>query len=90
MKKITRERGLDKKSPSPTAKEVGLIIPDEETCKQCHVSEIEWNGKTFKNPSFEEPFDFDEEFEEIEHPVPESRRKDVIAGKKGSGDEDEK
>jgi len=69
MKQIADERGDDKKGKSATAAKVGLIIPDEKTCKQCHVPEIQRNGKTFKNPSFEE-FDFKKRWEKIKHPVP--------------------
>lgn len=70
MKKIRKERGPDKKSVSPTAKKTGLIFPDENTCKNCHVKQIERGGKIFKNPSYE-PFDFKERFDKIKHPVPE-------------------
>ncbi len=69
MKKIYEERGPDKKGASPTAEKYGLTIPDENTCKTCHVKEITRNGKTFKNPSYK-PFDFAKMVKKIEHPVP--------------------
>ena len=69
MKKIYKERGPDKKNPSPTARKTGLIIPDENACKTCHAKERKLNGKVFRNPSFKE-FDFKKRFEKIEHPVP--------------------
>ena len=84
MLQITRERGLDGKTESATAKKMGLIFPDENTCKTCHAPEITFKGKTYKNPSFEE-FDFKKQHEEIKHPVPEARKKKVLAG--GSSDE---
>lgn len=43
------------------AASVGLIMPDEETCKGCHNEE----SPTFKG------FDFDEMFKKIAHPIPE-------------------
>lgn len=69
MKKIYKERGPGRDGDSPTAKKTGLTIPDENTCKRCHAKEIKWQGKTFKNPSYE-PFDFKKRFKKIEHPVP--------------------
>ncbi len=69
MKQIAEERGDDKKGKSATAAKVGLIIPDENTCKQCHVPEIQRNGKTYKNPSYEE-FNFKQRWEKIKHPIP--------------------
>lgn len=69
MKKIYKEHGPDKKGDSPTAKETGLLVPDENTCKGCHVKEITRNGKTFKNPSYKD-FDFAKKAKKIEHPVP--------------------
>lgn len=41
------------------AKEAGLIIPDEATCKKCH-------NENNPNPK---PFDFKERWEKIKHPV---------------------
>jgi len=69
MKQIADERGPDKKAASPTAKKVGLIIPDENTCKTCHSPERTFNGKTYKNPSFKE-FDFKKNWDKIKHPIP--------------------
>jgi len=69
MKKIREERGPDHKGESATAKELGLILPTEKDCKRCHVPEINWNGKTFNNPSYKE-FDFKKYFEKMKHPVP--------------------
>lgn len=69
MKKISKERGPDKKGHSATAEETGLLFPTEKACKTCHAREIEWNGKTFKNPSYE-AFDFDEFYKKIKHPKP--------------------
>ena len=69
MKQITDERGAGKKGKSPTAEKVGLTIPGETDCKVCHAPEIQRNGKTFKNPSYEE-FKFKERWEKIKHPVP--------------------
>jgi len=54
---------------SATAKKVGLIVPDENTCKTCHAPQITFKGKTYKNPSHK-PFNFKESFEKIKHPVP--------------------
>lgn len=69
MKAIHKELGKDNKGDSPTAKETGYIVPNEETCKTCHVKERTFNGKTYKNPSFKE-FDYKKKFDEIKHPVP--------------------
>jgi Cytochrome c554 and c-prime len=69
MKKIREEYGPDHKGNSPTAKETGLIIPDEKTCKQCHAPERTFKGKTFKAPNYE-PFDFKKMFDKIKHPIP--------------------
>jgi len=69
MKAIFDESGRDNKGDSPTAKKTGLIFPDENTCKTCHAKEITFNGKTYKNPSYEE-FDFKKRQDEIKHPVP--------------------
>lgn len=71
MKKISEERGPDGTGDSPTAKKTGLIFPDENTCKRCHTQQIEFNGKTYKNPRYEE-FNFDERWDQIKHPIPES------------------
>ncbi len=71
MKKISEERGPDKKGISETAKATGLIIPDEKTCKSCHAKEKTWNGKTYRNPSYK-PFDYKKKFEKIKHPRPSS------------------
>lgn len=72
MKQITEERGADREGESPTAQKYGLTLPDEDDCRTCHTEEREFNGQVFENPSFEE-FDFEERFEEIEHPIPEAR-----------------
>ena len=69
MKQIADERGPDRKGTSATAKETGLIFPDENSCKTCHTQERTVGGKTFKNPSFKE-FDFKKRWEEIKHPKP--------------------
>ncbi len=69
MKKITKERGKDKKGDSPTAKAKGLVFPNEKTCQRCHAKQIEFKGKVYKNPSYK-PFDFKEKFKKIEHPKP--------------------
>lgn len=68
MKAIAEERGPNDKA-SPTAKKVGLIFPDENTCKRCHSPEIKFNGKTYKNPKYKE-FDFKKMFDKIKHPIP--------------------
>ncbi len=68
-----------RKGDSPTAHETGLHFPNEDTCKQCHVPEITRDGKTYKNPSYED-FDFKERAKEIEHPVPDERRQKAIDG----------
>ncbi len=73
MKKIWEERGPDGKGESPTAKKTGLVIPDENTCKRCHSKSVTVDGKTYKNPQYE-PFDFEERWEKIKHPVPEGKR----------------
>ena len=69
MKKIYKERGLDRKGDSPTAKKTGLIFPGENTCKGCHTREITRDGKTFTNPSYK-PFDFAKMKKKFAHPVP--------------------
>jgi hypothetical protein len=69
MKQIAKERGPDKKGDSPTAKKMGLIFPDENTCKRCHAEQIEHGGKVFKNPNHK-PFDFKASFDKIKHPIP--------------------
>ena len=69
MEKISEERGKDKKGVSATAKEVGLIIPDENTCKTCHAEQINYKGKVYKNPSYE-AFDFKKSWDKIKHPIP--------------------
>lgn len=69
MKKIWEERGADRKGDSATAKETGMLIAGEETCKQCHVKEVSVGGKTYKNPSFKE-FSYKERFDKMKHPVP--------------------
>ena len=42
MKEISDERGPDKKGKSATAEQTGLVIPNENTCKQCHALEIQF------------------------------------------------
>jgi Cytochrome c554 and c-prime len=69
MKAIADERGDDRKGTSETAKKVGLIFPDDNTCKTCHVPERTFNGKTYKNPSYKD-FDFKKYWEKIKHPIP--------------------
>jgi len=69
MKAIFEESGRDNKGDSPTAKKTGLVFPDENTCKQCHVPETTFNGKTYKNPSYKD-FDYKERLDKIKHPVP--------------------
>jgi len=69
MKKIREERGPDGKGTSATAKKVGLIFPDENTCKTCHAEQTTYNGKTYKNPKYKE-FKFKEMFDKIKHPIP--------------------
>jgi len=67
MKKITYKEGGAAKSV--TAKNTGLLFPDENTCKQCHVAEIKMGGVVYKNPSFKD-FDFSKRIQEIQHPIP--------------------
>ncbi len=69
MKAIFKERGLARKGDSPTAKKTGMLIASKNTCKRCHVKEIQVNVKTFKNPSFK-PFNFKKRWKKIAHPVP--------------------
>lgn len=69
MKAIWEERGPDRKGMSATAKKVGLITPDENSCKTCHSEQRTFNGKVYKNPSFK-PFDFKERYKKIKHTVP--------------------
>ena len=40
----------------------GMVVPDENTCKKCHIAE--------GNPNYKE-FKFDEFFKQIAHPIPE-------------------
>jgi hypothetical protein len=70
MEAIGKERGPDRKGVSATAKKVGLVIPDENSCKTCHAAERTHNGKTYKNPT-NKAFDYKKMFDEIKHPVPE-------------------
>ena len=69
MRVIYKERGSDRKGDSPTAKETGMLVPNEKTCKRCHSKKITVNGKTYKNPSFK-PFNFKKRWKKIEHRVP--------------------
>ncbi|MDH4249294.1 MAG: cytochrome c family protein, partial [Deltaproteobacteria bacterium] len=66
MEQITEERKKNK-GVSKTAKETGLIIPDENTCKTCHAEQITFKGQVYKNPSYE-PFDYKKMWEKIKHP----------------------
>lgn len=68
MKKIHEERGKNK-GKSATAEKVGLIIPDENTCKVCHQPERKVGGKTYKNPSYKD-FNFKKYWDKIKHPIP--------------------
>jgi cytochrome c peroxidase len=67
MKKIRYKEGGAAKSA--TAKKTGLWVPDEKTCKQCHVAEIKIGGVVYKNPSFKD-FDFAIRIKEVQHPIP--------------------
>lgn len=69
MKAITKERGPDRENESPTAKETGLIIPDEASCKTCHVKQLKRGGKVFVNPNYKD-FDFKKRADKIKHPIP--------------------
>lgn len=69
MKKIREETGPGMKNKSPTAKETGLLVPNENTCKRCHSEQIEFNGKTYKNPKYK-PFEFKKFYDKIKHPIP--------------------
>ena len=86
MRQIVRERGPDGKGQSATAKKVGLTFPDEKSCKTCHAPETTFNGKTFKNPSWKEDFDFKKAAEKMKHPVPDAQKKKLLEG--GGGDEE--
>ena len=72
MKAIYKERGLNRKGDSQTARKRGLIFPDRNTCKRCHVKQIRINGKIYKNPSYK-PFNFKKKVRKISHPVPERK-----------------
>ena len=65
-KKIAKEGGAAK---SKTAKEAGLLFPDEQSCRHCHAPQIEIGGITYKNPTFKD-FNFSERMAEIAHPIP--------------------
>lgn len=67
MKKIRKEGGA---AVSATAKQTGLLVPDEKVCKGCHVPEITIGGATYKNPTYQ-AFDYQKRVEEIAHPIPE-------------------
>lgn len=69
MKKIVKEGGVLK---SPTAKEKGLVNPDEALCKNCHVPEVVIAGTAYKNPTFKD-FVFAERAKDIAHPRPPKR-----------------
>jgi hypothetical protein len=49
---------------------VGLVTPDEKTCKTCHNEE---------SPTFE-GFDFDEMLKKIAHPIPEAKKAEYKKG----------
>lgn len=68
MQQITEERAGG--GESATAKKTGLVFPDENTCKECHQKSITVDGNTFENPEYE-PFNYDEYWEKIKHPIPE-------------------
>ena len=69
MQAIWEESGKDNKGDSPTAKKTGFVFANEDTCKTCHSPERTFNGKTFKNPSYQD-FNYKERLDEIKHPVP--------------------
>ncbi len=69
MKLIGKERGPDKKGDSSTARNTGLVIPDENTCKTRHAKQTKRNGQVFKNPNYK-AFDFKEMYEKIKHEKP--------------------
>jgi hypothetical protein len=51
----------------------GLIIPSEETCKNCHSDQSPtWDPERYTRPDGTKVgFDFEQAFEKIAHPVPE-------------------
>jgi Cytochrome c554 and c-prime len=69
MKEIREETGPDMKKKSPTAEKTGMVIPNESTCKRCHSEQIEFKGKTYKNPKYKE-FNFKTFYDKIKHPIP--------------------
>ena len=69
MKLIGEERGPDGKGDSATARNTGLVIPGEQTCKTCHAKQTKRNGQVFRNPNYK-AFDFGEMYKKIKHEKP--------------------
>ena len=67
MKRITYQEGGAAKSA--TAKETGLWVPDEQTCRECHAKEARLGGTVYRNPTFQD-FDYQKRLKEIAHPIP--------------------